>query len=97
VDAGDFYMLIERTVDRRYGPSPARTLSRAELGPGMSNGRAYSVGGRSVSIRTGEIGGKPVVIYVDLAAGDDLGLLDVARIRLEEAREADVPDSRQPT
>jgi hypothetical protein len=37
-----------------------------------------------VSIRTGEIGGRPVVVYVDLAAGDDLGLLDVSRIRLQE-------------
>ena len=84
IDAGDFYMLIERTIDRRYGPSPARTLSRAELGEGMSNGRAYTVGGRSVSIRTGEIAGRPVVIYVDLPAGDDLGLLDVSRVRLQE-------------
>lgn len=84
IDAGDFYMLIERTVDRRYGPSPARTLSRAELGTGMSNGRAYTVGGRSVSIRTGEIAGRPVVVYVDMPAGDDLNVLDVARVRLTQ-------------
>ena len=85
IDAGDFYMLIERTVDRRYGPSPARTLSRAELGAGMSNGRAYTVAGRGVSIRTGEIAGRPVVVYVDLPAGDDLDVLDISRVRLQQA------------
>ena len=84
VDASDFYMLIERTVDRRYGPSQARVLSGADLGPGMSNGRAYTIGGRTVSIRAGEIAGRPVVVYVDLPAGDDLGLLDVSRVRLQD-------------
>ena len=94
IDAGDFYMLIERTVDRRYGPSPARPLAGAQLGPGMSSGRAYTVGGRTVSIRTGEIAGRPVVIYVDLAAGDDLGLLDVSRIRLQEIAAPADPGAR---
>ncbi len=88
VDAGDFYMLIERTVDRRYGPSPARTLSRQEIGPGMASGRAYTVGGRTVSIRTGEISGRPVVIYIDLPAGDDLNILDVSRVRLQDTSPA---------
>ena len=83
IDAGDFYMLMDRTIDRRYGPAPARTLAGADLA-GMSSGRAYTVGGRAVSIRTGEINGRPVVIYVDLPAGDDLGTLDVRRIRLED-------------
>ena len=84
IDAGDFFMLIERTVDRRYGPSQARTLTRAESGPGMASGRAYTVGGRTVSIRTGEIGGRPVVIYVDLPAGDDVNVLDVSRVRVQD-------------
>ena len=87
IDAGDFYMLIDRTIDRRYGPAPARPLTGADLA-GMSSGRAYTVGGRAVSIRTGEIAGRPVVVYVDVPAGDDLGLLDVRRIRLEETAPA---------
>ena len=84
IDAGDFYMLLDRTIDRRYGPSEARTLSRADAGAGMESGRAYTVGGRAVSIRTGVIGGRPVVVYVDLPAGDDLNILDVSRIRLQD-------------
>ena len=84
VDAGDFYTLIDGTVDRRYGPAPARALAGAELGSGLSSGRAYTVAGRAVSIRTGQLGGRPVVVYVDFPAGDDLGLLDVSRIRLEQ-------------
>ena len=94
IDAGDFYMLIERTVDRRYGPSPARTLAGPALGAEMSNGRAYTVGGRSVSIRTGEISGRSVVIYVDVPAGDSLDLLDVSKIRLEQPTSSSPASSR---
>lgn len=93
IDAGDFFTQIERTIDRRYGPSPARTLSRTEAGAGMASGKEYTVGGRTVSVRTGVIAGRPVVVYVDLPAGDDPTILDVSRIRLEDGS-TDPPDGR---
>jgi hypothetical protein len=84
IDAAEFYGLAERTVDRRFGPSAARTLSSAQAGPGMTTGRAYTIGGRSITVSTGEIGTRPVVIYVDVPAGDDPSVFDLARLRLTQ-------------
>ena len=84
IDAVEFYGLSERTVDRRFGPSAARTLSPAQAGPGMTMGRSYTVGGRSITVSTGEIGTRPVVVYVDVPAGDEWAVLDLARIRLAQ-------------
>jgi hypothetical protein len=84
IDAGDFYNLMDRTIDRRYGPAEARPYPGLAAVRGMTAGRAYSVGGRSAGVATGEIGGHPVVVYVDLPMGEDLGVLDLARISLKE-------------
>ncbi len=83
IDAGDFYNLMDRMIDRRYGPSAARAYPG--LGRGITDGRAYTVGGRSVGVATGQISGRPVVVYVDLPAGDNLGLLDLSRITISES------------
>jgi hypothetical protein len=84
IDAGDFYNLVDRTIDRRYGPAEARAFPGLSAVRGMTNGRSYSIGGRSVGVATGEIAGRPVVVYIDLAAGDNLGMVDLSRIRLAE-------------
>ena len=82
VDAGDFYNLMDRMIDRRYGPSTARAY------PGLTrtitDGRAYTIGGRSVGVATGQVSGRPVVVYVDLPAGDNIGILDLSRISIRE-------------
>ena len=85
IDAGDFYNLLDRTIDRRYGPSVARPYPGLASARGMANGRAYTVGGRAVGVATGEVSGRPVVVYVDLPAGDDVGMVDLARIGLDAA------------
>ena len=82
IDAGDFYNLMDRMIDRRYGPSAARAYPG--LGRGITDGRAYTVGGRSVGVATGQISGRPVVVYVDLPAGDNLGILDLSRVSISE-------------
>jgi hypothetical protein len=84
IDAGDFYNLLDRSIDRRYGPSVAGPYPGLGSAKGMTSGRAYTVHGRSVGVATGEVAGRPVVVYVDLPAGDDLGILDFARIGLRE-------------
>ena len=83
IDAGDFYNLMDRTIDRRYGPSPARAYPG--LTRGIADGRAYTVGGRSVGVATGQVSGRPVVVYVDLPAGDNIGILDLSRISISGA------------
>jgi hypothetical protein len=90
IDAVEFYGLAERTVDRRFGPSVARTLTAAQAGGGMTIGRAYTIAGRSITVATGEIGGRPVVAYFDVPAGDDWAVLDLARVRLQQ-REVKTP------
>jgi hypothetical protein len=85
VDAADFYTQLERTIDRRYGPSVARPYPGLASARGMTSGNAYTSGGRSVGVATGEISGRPVVVYVDLPAGDDVGVVNLSRIGLSEA------------
>ena len=89
VDAGDFYNLMDRTIDRRYGPSAARPYPG--LTRGIADGRAYTIGGRSVGVATGQLSGRDVVVYVDLPAGDNIGMLDLSRIAISET------DARAPT
>jgi hypothetical protein len=84
VDAADFFSRMERTVDQRYGPSEARPYPGLASARGMTNGHSYSIGGRAVGVATGEISGRPVVVYVDLPSGDDIGVLDLARIGIRE-------------
>jgi hypothetical protein len=85
IDAGDFYNLLDRTIDRRYGPSEARDFPGLTAAGGSSTGRAYTVGGRSVGVVTSVVAGRSIVVYVDLPAGDDVGIIDMARIGLTEA------------
>jgi hypothetical protein len=91
IDSGDFYNLMDRTIDRRYGPSEARDFPGLSSAKGMTSGRAYTIGGRSVGVATGELAGRPVVVYVDLPAGDDIGIVDIARIGFREASMAPPP------
>jgi hypothetical protein len=91
IDSGDFYNLMDRTIDRRYGPSEARDFPGLSSAKGMTSGRAYTIAGRSVGVATGELAGRPVVVYVDLPAGDDIGIIDLARIGLREAPTAPPP------
>ena len=82
MDGAEFYDLLDRTTDRRYGPSSARTIGAPQAGPGMATARVYSVGGRAISVRTGEIDGRPIVVYTNLPAGDDPLVVETSRIRI---------------
>jgi hypothetical protein len=83
-DGAEFYNLLDRTTDRRYGPSSARTLAPPRAGAGMTAARVYDVGGRAIAVITGEIRGRAVVVYVNLPAGEDPMGFDAAGIRIEE-------------
>lgn len=75
-DALDFYDLLGKIVKKRYG-----STSEAAVG---SVTRTYSAGGRTIQVSTAEVGGRPVVLYVDVPAGGNTGVLDLTLLKLKQ-------------
>jgi hypothetical protein len=48
------------------------------------NSRIYSVRGRTIAVSTQEIGGRPVVLYVDVPAGSRHDVIDLRKVVLDE-------------
>jgi hypothetical protein len=46
--------------------------------------RVYSAGGRTIALTASDIGGRPIVLYVDVPAGANTDVLDLKKITLEE-------------
>jgi len=74
-DASEFYDLLGRVVANRY-----ETSSDA---PSGSLARRYSGKGRSVEISTTEVGGRPVVLYVDVPVSSKTDVIDLSKVRLQ--------------
>lgn len=75
-DAAEFFDAIGKSVEKRYD-----VTSSAAAG---ATTKTYNDAGRSVQIMTDEIGGRPVVLYVDLPQGGNLGVIDFKAITLKE-------------
>lgn len=75
-EASEFYDLLGKSVGFRY---EAQTTSAAG-----SATRTYSGSGRSVMVTTDEVGGRPVVLYVDVPAGARTDVIDLRRVELRE-------------
>jgi hypothetical protein len=75
-DASDFFDMVGKVVKKRYDATTA-----AEAG---STVRSYSGGGRSVQVTTDEIGGRPVVLYVDVPVGASTSVLDLTKVQLKQ-------------
>ncbi|MEO8194661.1 MAG: hypothetical protein ABI681_12490 [Gemmatimonadales bacterium] len=75
-DASEFYDLIGKAVQKRYGVTSDSTAGSLK--------RSYSAAGRTVEISTSEVAGRPVVLYVDVPAGASTDVLDVDQIKLEQ-------------
>ena len=76
VDAAEVFDLMDTAILKRFGvvkPSQATQTSRV-----------YEARGRSISLTAAEVGGRPVVVYVDVPAGASTAVFDLARIRLEQ-------------
>lgn len=76
VDAAEFFDLMDTAILKRFGnvrPSQA-TQER----------RVYSARGRSIAVSAAEIGGRPVVLYVDVPAGASIDVIDLRKVTLEE-------------
>lgn len=75
-EASEFFDLVGQSVDRRHG-----TTTPAVTGAVT---RRYSAQGRTVEITTDEIGGRPVVLYVDVPAGVNSAVLQLGALKLQQ-------------
>lgn len=75
-EASEFYDLLGKSVTRRYVASTASTAGALT--------RTYNGRGRAVQISTEEIGGRPVVLYVDVPFGAGTAVLDLRKVVLKQ-------------
>ena len=75
-DASEFFDLLGKIAVKRY--EATTTSSTGSLS------KSYAGKGRSVTISTDEVGGRPVVLYVDVPAGANTSVLDLSAITLKQ-------------
>lgn len=76
VDAAEFFDLVDTSILKRFDnvkPSEATQTTRV-----------YSARGRTIAVSAGDVGGRPVVLYVDVPAGASVRVLDLSKVTLEE-------------
>jgi len=76
VDAGEFYDIAGQGIEKRFntkGVTAADKLSKT-----------YAANGRLLKLTTSEIGGRPVVIYVDLPAGANTSIVQPGQVRMTQ-------------
>lgn len=76
VDAAEFYDLMDTAILKRFGavkPTSANQMTRV-----------YSAGGRTIALTASDVGGRPIVLYVDVPSGASPDVLDLKKITLEE-------------
>jgi hypothetical protein len=76
IDAAEFFDLIDAGLIKRYGA----------IRPGSSTGttRTYGARGRTFLLSISDIGGRPIVLYVDAPTGVSPRLLDASKVTLRE-------------
>jgi hypothetical protein len=77
IDAAEFFDMLDMAMIKRHG---------GRIIPGAASGttRTYGAGGRRILLTISDIGGRPVVLYVDAPAGVSPRLLDIRRVTLQE-------------
>ncbi|MHB1073986.1 MAG: hypothetical protein ACYC3Q_14415 [Gemmatimonadaceae bacterium] len=75
MDAAEFADALGEATLQRYGGTPAKGTT-----PDL---RTYNGGGRSVAIRNGEVGGRTVVLWVDVPLGASTDVLDLKAVTLK--------------
>lgn len=74
VEAAEFYDIADQAIQKRFSvKATAGKLSKS-----------YSPAGRAVQLSTAEIGGRPVVIFVDVPAGASTNVLDLSQVTLKQ-------------
>ncbi len=75
-DASEFFDLLGKVAIKRYS-------AKTTAAPGSLT-RTYVGGGRTVQITTDEVGGRPVVLYVDVPEGANTNVLDLSKVALKQ-------------
>jgi len=84
--------LMRQVIAKRAGSSatrPAGARPEADVhgaaagGAGDRRARTVTAGGRSYALTTGEVQGRPVVLYVDVPAGAPTALFELRDVRLQ--------------
>ena len=75
IDAAEFVGALAESVLQRYGGTP--------VGP-AGGARSFTGSGRSIRITPAERGGKTIVMYTDVPAGQSLDVIDLNRVTVSE-------------
>src|SRR6476469_6644819 len=76
IEAGEFFDLAGKAVQKRFDVKPSGNDSTLV--------KRISGQGRTVQLNAVEIGGRPVVIYVDVPAGASTTIIDPSQVRLSQ-------------
>jgi hypothetical protein len=74
IDAGEFFDVVDTSILKRFRNAKPRAAS--------SEARTYDVGGRTIQVTTTEVGGRPVVMYVDVPVGAPTDAIDLTKVTL---------------
>ncbi|MGQ0648290.1 MAG: hypothetical protein ACT4P7_12040 [Gemmatimonadaceae bacterium] len=76
VDAAEFYDLVDTALLKRF----------EDIKPVQGSGdrRVYSTRGRTIAVTAATLHGRPCVLYVDVPAGSNVNVIDLAKVVLEE-------------
>jgi len=77
VDAAEFFDLLDTSILKRFGSATKPTQATEST-------RVYSSGGRTLSVSVTDVGGRPVVLYVDVPSGASTDVFDLRQLKLEE-------------
>ncbi len=80
VEASEFRDLLKEAIRKRY-----KGVSTASAGAAST---VFTGAGRTVEIRAAEIGGRPVVLYVDVPQGASTAVIDLGKVQLREEQAA---------
>jgi hypothetical protein len=76
IDAAEFFDLLDVAMIKRHG---------GRIVPfGRGTTRTYGAGGRRILLSISDVGGRPVVLYVDAPAGVSPRLIDLKKVTLQE-------------
>ncbi|HXG72222.1 MAG TPA: hypothetical protein VNJ04_16550, partial [Gemmatimonadaceae bacterium] len=76
VDAGEFYDLLGQGIEKKISTKAESSADNLR--------KSYQAGGRSRQITTTQIGGRPVVIYVDVPSGANPAVIQPAQVKLTQ-------------
>jgi hypothetical protein len=74
IDAGEFYDLVDTSILKRFRNAKPKSADGAS--------RVYEAAGRTIQVTTGEVAGRPVVLYVDVPTGAPTDVIDLSKVTL---------------